>query len=137
LRALAEGELREHVHRVLARALKMRLDTRVHRVAPGHYEVPPTQGKLRHDLTIGHAVQGPPKWAHVWELSCDCATVYGQRTFLPLCVLKAALLIARWRSQGLGVGVSEDGRVIVSWDACELGCPPAAYPALARPGTPG
>jgi len=137
LRALAEGELREHVHRVLARALKMRLDTRVHRVAPGHYEVPPTQGKLRHDLIVGHAVTGPPKWTHAWELSCDCSQVYGQRTVLPLCVHRAAVLIARWRSLGMGVGLSEDGRVVVSRDACDVGCPPAQYPALARPTNPG
>lgn len=122
LRPLGEGELREHVHRVLARTLQMNLADRLVRVGPGHYAVAAAGSRG------AHVVQGPPKWRYAWELTCDCKEVQGR--MWPLCLHVGAVLIARWRAQGLTVQLGPEGRVLVGQDACEVGAPPSAYPAL-------
>lgn len=124
LRPLAEGELREHVHRILGRVLQMNLTERLVRVGPGHYAVAAAASRG------AHVVKGPPKWKYPWELSCDCRDAQG-RTW-PLCVHVGAVLIARWRAQGLVVSLGPEGRVLVGQDACDLGLPPGEYPALKR-----
>jgi hypothetical protein len=129
LRPLGEGELREHVHRILGRVLQMNLTERLVRVGPGHYAVAAaaTRG--------AHVVKGPPRWQYPWELVCDCKEALPQgprgRTW-PLCIHVGAVLLARWRSQGYVVTVGAEGRVLVSQDACDLGLPPQEYPALVR-----
>lgn len=123
LKRLGEGQLREHVHKILARALQMNLVDRLARVGPGHYAVA-AAGKGG-----SHVVTGPPRWRYPWELVCDCKEAQG-RTW-PLCIHVGAVMVARWRAQGRVVSVGPDGRVLVGEDACDAGAPPGAYPALA------
>ena len=124
LRPLGEGELREHVHRILARVLTMKLTERLARVGPGHYAVGAAGSGG------SHVVTGPPRWRYPWELRCDCKELQG-RTW-PLCVHVGAVLIARWRSQGMVVSLGPEGRVLVAQDACDAGAPPREYPGLIR-----
>ena len=127
LRSLGEGELREHVHRILTRVLRMNLAERLVRVGPGHYTVAATASHTAHIVT------GPPAWRYPWELVCDCKEAQG-RTW-PLCVHVGAVLVARWQAQGRVVSVGPDGRVLVGQDACDYGAPPGVYPALVK-GSP-
>jgi len=123
---MTAAQLRAHLQRTMKKALEMGVPDQVERLQHGVYRVPSTS---RSGLV--HTVHGTDV-----PLECTCEA-FGH---MPLCVHRAAVLIRRWRSEGMAVAVNEAGDVVVrsERDAAELAYPerlwPAPAPALAVVG---
>lgn len=119
VKPMTPAQLRQHLHRILVKALHMGVADQVERVEYGLYLVPSTS-----ERNTVHTVTDRDDGT----LACSCQAY----AHMPLCVHRAAVWIRRWRADDKEVALDGVGDVVVvsRQDAAALVYPPELWPRL-------